>query len=91
MKKNYTIVLALGLCILLAVSGCVIHIGDWPRAKYEKTITLQAPLESGSTVVANTNYGSIKVGVLTLPIAMWSRQFVCRLLLRRKPLKLLKK
>jgi hypothetical protein len=62
MKKNYTIVLALGLCILLAVSGCVIHIGDWPRAKYEKTITLQAPLESGSTVVANTNYGSIKVG-----------------------------
>jgi len=64
MKKNYTIVLALGLCLclLLAVSGCVIHIGDWPRAKYEKTIRLQAPLESGSTVVAKTNYGSITVG-----------------------------
>lgn len=64
MKKNYTIVLALGLCLctLLAVSGCVIHIGDWPRAKYEKTISLRAPLESGSTVVAKTNYGSITVG-----------------------------
>jgi hypothetical protein len=64
MKKNYTIVLALSLCLcsLLAVSGCVIHIGDWPRAKYEKTIRLQAPLESGSTVVAKTNYGSIKAG-----------------------------
>ena len=64
MKKNYTIVLALGLCFcsLLAVSGCVIHIGDWPRAKYEKTIRLQAPLESGSTVVAKTSYGSITVG-----------------------------
>jgi len=64
MKKNYPIVLSLGLCLclLLAVSGCVIHIGDWPRAKYEKTIRLQTPLESGSTVVAKTNYGSIKVG-----------------------------
>jgi len=64
MKKNYTIVLALGLCLcsLLAVSGCVIHIGDWPRAKYEKTIRLQVPLESGSTVVAKTSYGSITVG-----------------------------
>ena len=64
MKKNYTIVLSLGLCLcsLLAVSGCVIHIGNCPRAKYEKTIRLQAPLESGSTVVAKTSYGSITVG-----------------------------
>ncbi len=61
MKKNYTIVLALGLCLLLAISGCVIEIGNWPRAKYEKTIRLQAPLESGSNVVAKTHYGSIKV------------------------------
>ncbi len=61
MKKNYTIVLALGLCLLLAISGCVIEIGNWPRAKYEKTISLQAPLESGSTVVAKTSYGSITV------------------------------
>jgi len=61
MKKNYTIVSALGLCSLLAVSGCVIEIGNWPRAKYEKTISLQAPLESGSTVVAKTSYGSITV------------------------------
>lgn len=58
------IVSALGFCfcLLLAVSGCVIHIGNWSRAKYEKTTSLQAPLESGSTVVAKTNYGSITVG-----------------------------
>ncbi len=62
MKKHYSIVLALGLCLLLAISGCVIEIGNWPRAKYEKTIRLQAPLESGSNFVAKTSYGSIKVG-----------------------------
>ncbi|MHC4727338.1 MAG: DUF4097 family beta strand repeat-containing protein [Planctomycetota bacterium] len=67
MKKNYMIILALGFCfcLLLTVSGCVIHIGDWPgdrpRAKYEKTIKAQAPLESGSILVANTSYGSITV------------------------------
>ena len=61
MKKNYSIVLALGFCLLLAVSGCIVHIGNWPRAKYEKTITLKAALESGSTVVAKTSYGSITV------------------------------
>ena len=63
MKKNYSIVLAIGFyfCLLLIVSGCVIRIGDWPRAKYEKTIELQAPLGSGSILVANTSYGSITV------------------------------
>lgn len=63
MKKNYTIILALGFCfcLLLAVSGCVIHIGNWPRAKYEKTIKLQAPLESDSILVVNAGYGSITV------------------------------
>ena len=61
MKKNYSIVLTLGLCLLPGVSGCIIHIGNWPRAKYEKTIKLQAPLESGSILVANTSYGSITV------------------------------
>jgi hypothetical protein len=39
----------------------VIQIGDWPRAKYEKIIQLQAPLESGSVLVAETSYGPIKV------------------------------
>ncbi len=64
MKNNYMIVSALGLCLcsLLAVSGCIIEIGNLTRAKYEKTIRLRAPLESGSTIVAKTNYGSIKVG-----------------------------
>ena len=45
---------------LLFTGCCCINIGGcWPRAKYEKTLTLQAPLESGSTVVAKTSYGSI--------------------------------
>ncbi len=63
MKKNYSIVSAIGFyfCLLLIVSGCVIRMGDWPRAKYEKTIKLQAPMESGSILVANTSYGSITV------------------------------
>jgi len=64
MKKNYPIILYLGLCFcsLLAVSGCIVEIGNGPRAKYEKTIRLRAPLESGSTIVAKTSYGSIKIG-----------------------------
>ena len=63
MKTNYSKISALGLCFcsLLAVSGCVIRIGDWPRAKHEKTIRLQAPLEPGSTIAAKTSFGSITV------------------------------
>ena len=63
MKKKYSIVSAIVFCfcLLLVVSGCVIHIGDWPRANYEKTIKVQAPLESGSFLAADTSYGSITV------------------------------
>jgi hypothetical protein len=63
MKRQYSIVFAIGFCfcLLLIVGGCVIQIGDLPRAKYEKTIELQAPMESGSILVADTSYGSITV------------------------------
>jgi len=63
MKTNCSKNSALGICLcsLLAVSGCVIQIGDWPRAKHEKTIRLQAPLEPSSTVAAKTSFGSITV------------------------------
>lgn len=63
MKRNHWIisVLSFCFCLLLAVSGCFIQVDYWPRAKYEKTIRLQAPLESGSTVVAKTCFGSITV------------------------------
>jgi len=43
----------------MAVSGCIIQIGNCFRSKYEKTVRLQAPLESGSTIVAKTSFGSI--------------------------------
>jgi len=49
------------LCLLMLCAGCCIDIGCWPRAKYKRTDTLQAPLEAGSTVVAETSFGSITV------------------------------
>lgn len=63
MKKNYCIILTLGfyLCLLLIITGCGIHIGDWSRAKYERTVQRQAPLAPGSTVVAQTSSGSITI------------------------------
>lgn len=66
MKRKYSIVLAIGFyfCLLLILSGCVVRIGDrshWSQAEYEKKIKVQAPLESGSILVADTSYGSITV------------------------------
>jgi len=60
--KNYT-GLALGFCLcsLLIVSGCDIQIGDWGKAKYERTVQRQAPLAPGSTVVAQTSFGSVTI------------------------------
>jgi len=54
------------LITLLAVSmlsaGCSINIGNiGPRAKYKKTVNLQAPLAAGSTLKANTSFGDITV------------------------------
>ena len=63
MKKKYCTVLTLGfcLCLLLIISGCDIQIGDWGKAKYERTVQQQAPLAPGSTVVAKTSFGSVTI------------------------------
>jgi len=61
--KKYCAVLALGfyLCSLLIVTGCDIQIGDWGKAKYERTVQQQAPLAPGSNVIAQTSSGSITI------------------------------
>ncbi len=61
--KKYCTVLTLGffLCSLLIVTGCDIHIGDWSRARYERTVQRLTPLAPGSTVVAQTSSGSITI------------------------------
>ena len=61
--RKYSTVLTLGFCLcsLLIVTGCDIQIGDWGRAKYERTVQQQAPLAPGSTVVAQTSSGSITI------------------------------
>jgi DUF4097 and DUF4098 domain-containing protein YvlB len=61
MKKKYYLIPALGLCLLLIVTGCDFRIGNWGRAKYERTVQKQTPLGSGSTVIAKTSSGSITV------------------------------
>ncbi len=63
MNKKYYTGPALGfcLCLLLIFNGCDIQIGDWGRAKYERTVQRQAPLAPGSTVIAQTSSGSITI------------------------------
>jgi DUF4097 and DUF4098 domain-containing protein YvlB len=61
MKKKYYSIPALTFCLLLIVSGCDFQFGNWGRAKYERTVQKQAPLDSGSTVIAQTSSGSITI------------------------------
>jgi len=61
MKKKYYSIPVIGLCLLLIVTGCDFQFGDWGRAKYEKTVQKQTPLDSGSTVIAQTSSGSITI------------------------------
>jgi len=63
MKNNYftKISLACLLCISAVITGCCINIGCWPRAKYEKTEQLSAPLEAGQTLHLQNNVGEITV------------------------------
>ena len=58
MNKNHRIALTAALFVvpLLAVSGCEI-----PKAKYERTVQLSAPLSPGSSFGAETHNGSITV------------------------------
>lgn len=53
--------LACLLCLLITTMGCYINIGCWPRARFERTEQLSAPLASGSTLIAETDVGSITV------------------------------
>ena len=63
MKKNYLITLALVFCLssVLFINGCEINIGNWSRSTYERTIQQQAALATGSTLIAETDVGSITV------------------------------
>lgn len=49
------------LCLLVIITGCDIQIGDWGQAKYERTVQRQAPLAAGSTLVAETSFGSVTI------------------------------
>ena len=63
MKKKYQIILAfaLSLSALLIATSCDIEIGNWSKAKYQRTENLSAPLIPGSTLVAETSFGSITI------------------------------
>jgi len=63
MKKKYCIILALGFCLapMLIITGCDIRIGNWGQAKYERTVQQQTYLASGSTLVAETSFGSVTI------------------------------
>jgi len=61
-KRHFTkISLICLLGLLTAITGCCINIDHWSRAKYERTDQLAANLAPGSTIVAETNVGSITV------------------------------
>ncbi len=49
------------LCLLIAISGCCIGSGCWPRAKYERIDKLYAALEPNSILIAKTDVGSITI------------------------------
>ncbi len=60
--KNHRTILTLGcVCLFLIVAGCDIQIGDWGRAKYERTVERKAPLPASSTLVAKTSMGFITI------------------------------
>lgn len=62
MKNSYLTKISLIclLCLSTAINGCCcINIGDWYRAKYERTDQLDAPFAPGSTFVVNNEVGSI--------------------------------
>jgi DUF4097 and DUF4098 domain-containing protein YvlB len=63
MNKPHTMLKAVSccLCVLMLISGCDFQIGDWGRAKYERTVQQQATLNPGSNLRAETSSGSIVV------------------------------
>ncbi len=62
MKDSFIrISLACLLCFLTTVTGCCINIDFWPRAKYERTDELNAPLATGSILALENSVGSITI------------------------------
>ena len=63
MKNSFTrISLVCLLCLLTTVTGCCINIDNfWPRAEYERTDELNAPLGPGSILALENSVGSITI------------------------------
>lgn len=53
--------LGCSLCLLVLVAGCCINIGSCIKAKHKRTEKLSAPIEPGSTLLAETSFGSITI------------------------------
>ena len=49
------------VCSLLVIGSCGIQIGNWPQAKYERTVQQESSIAPGSNLVAETRAGSISV------------------------------
>jgi hypothetical protein len=63
MKINYFTKISLGflLCISAVITGCCINIGDFCKAKCEKTEHLSAPFAPGQTLYLQNNVGEITI------------------------------
>ncbi len=65
MKNSFTkISLVCLICLPVVITGCCISIDFWPRAKYERTDKLNAPLATGSTLALENSVGSITIAGL---------------------------
>ena len=61
--RNVRTILIVSCCLsgLLLQAGCDIQLGRWFQAKYERVVERQAPLDEGSTLVAQTSFGSVTI------------------------------
>lgn len=56
-RKFTKTIAVISLVLIMASSGC--HVGNVQKARYDKTVNLDSPLEMGSSVTAKTSYGDI--------------------------------
>lgn len=63
MKKYLLTTVISGLCFweLFALAGCDLQMWGGPQAKYERTVQRQTALAAGSTLIAETSFGSINI------------------------------
>lgn len=59
--KCATLLLLCSLLIYTTLAGCCVNVGDFCKAKYEKTEHLSAPLAPGQTLCLQNNVGEITV------------------------------